>query len=66
MRMTDDEGRAGSAAGPADPPPPPKNFPPAPLVNADAAAATVGIDTETVEAVAGQSRRTGRICAWAW
>ncbi len=42
----------------------PRNFPPAPLTNTDAAAATVGIDSAQVEAVAAQSARKGRILAW--
>jgi MFS transporter, UMF1 family len=61
--MTDDEGRTGKGAESARPSKP-RNFPPPPLVNADAAAATVGIDTAAVEAVAAQSNRKGKILAW--
>ena len=43
---------------------PPRNFPPTPLTHTDAAAATVGIDTAQVEAVAAQNARKGRIFAW--
>ncbi|MGG7466248.1 MULTISPECIES: MFS transporter [unclassified Plantibacter] len=42
----------------------PRNFPPAPLTNADAAAATVDLDTAQVAAVKAQSGRKGRIFAW--
>ncbi|PJJ65384.1 MFS transporter [Compostimonas suwonensis] len=43
----------------------PRNFPPAPLTGADAAAATVGVDTAQLEAVAAQTHRKGRILSWA-
>ncbi|MCI2956645.1 MFS transporter [Agromyces atrinae] len=42
----------------------PRNFPPTPLTRADGAAATIGIDTAQVEAVAAQGARKGRIVAW--
>jgi UMF1 family MFS transporter len=61
--MSDQNGLDGTDAG-SPRPSEPRNFPPPPLANADAAAATVGIDTATVDAVAGQSGRKGRIFAW--
>ncbi|WP_345065599.1 MFS transporter [Leifsonia kafniensis] len=42
----------------------PRNFPPALLTHADGAAATIGVDTGQVEAVAAQGARKGRILAW--
>jgi UMF1 family MFS transporter len=65
--MSDQNGRAGDDAAPARAsaePSAPRNFPPPPLANADEAAATIGIDTATVDAVAKQGGRKGRIFAW--
>jgi UMF1 family MFS transporter len=61
--MTDEHGGIGDDATTGQPAAP-RNFPPPPLVHPDAAAATVGIDTATVEAVAAQTNRKGRIFAW--
>ena len=42
----------------------PRNFPPAHLTPPDGAAATIGVETAQVEAVAAQKARKGRIVAW--
>ena len=42
----------------------PRNFPPSHLTPADGAAATIGVDTEQVEAVSEAGARKGRILAW--
>lgn len=42
----------------------PRNFPPAPMTDADGAAATIGVGTAQVEAVSDAGARKGRILAW--
>ncbi|MFC6356180.1 MFS transporter [Luethyella okanaganae] len=59
--MSDSSGRDGDEAAEARTP---RSFPPTPLTGADAAAATVDIDTAQVAAVAQQGARKGRILAW--
>ena len=66
--MTDEKGPAGNDAEHPEASRPtastPRNFPPPPLANADAAAAAIGVDTATVDAVANRTVRKGRILAW--